>query len=282
LSSVHIVTDSSCHIPAALCQELGIHVIPLPFTWDGETYLELVDMGPREFYARLRESPTLPTTSGPTPGAFLQVFNKLTYDGGKVLAIMVGSQFSSTYSSSVLAREELPDRSIILIDSDSNGLGLGFQVLAAARSLKAGGDLDAALNAREHARRHSGTLFSIADLDYLRRGGRIALVENMIGTFFRAAPLMEISGGPIKVIQRLRSSSSVIPRLIDQLEKHLTGGRPIRIGVFHADSEERGWKLMQIIQERIEPDELFLSELNPVLGIHGGPDTIGVGYCSGI
>jgi fatty acid-binding protein DegV len=111
---VHVVTDSSCHIPLLRRQKPGIHVTPFPYTRDGETYLDIVDMSPPESYARLRESSTLPTTSGPTPGAFLQISNKLTHhDGEIVLAILVGSQISSTYSSGELARQELPDQSIV-------------------------------------------------------------------------------------------------------------------------------------------------------------------------
>jgi fatty acid-binding protein DegV len=91
----------------------------------------------------------------------------------------------------------------------------------------------------------------------------------MIGSLSSAAPLMEICASPIKAIQRLRFSSSMISRLLGQLEKRLTGGRPIRVGVLHADAEERAWSLMRMIQEGFQPDELFVLDLNPILSIYG-------------
>ncbi|MFN2149297.1 MAG: DegV family protein [Anaerolineales bacterium] len=282
MPTVHVVTDSNCHIPPALCQELGIHVVPLPFTWDGKTYLDMVDMGPQEFYSRLRKSQTLPKTSGPTPGSFIEVFDRLTHDGNAVLGILVGSQFSSTFTSSKVARNELPGRTIELIDSDSNGLALGFQVLAAARTIKAGRGMGDAIKAAEVARANSGLLFAVSDLNYLRRGGRIAFAENLIGNLLKVVPLMEISGGPIKIVERVRSSTRIIPRLIELTEKRLSFGRPYQIGVLHADAESTAWELMGRIREHIQPDELFISELNPILGVHAGPGAIGLGYCSGI
>ena len=282
MSAVHIVTDSNCNIPPALCQELDIHVIPLPFTWDGKTYLDLVDMGPHEFYSRLRKSQTLPKTSGPTPGSFIEVFDRLTHDGDAVLGILVGDQFSSTFTSSKVARKELADRTIELVDSDSNGLGLGFQVLAAARTIKAGRGMEDAIVAAEVARANSGLLFAVSDLNYLRRGGRIAFAENLIGNLLQVVPIMEISGGPIKVVERVRSSTRIIPRLIELTEKRLSFGRPYQIGVLHADAESTAWELMGRIRERFQPEELFINELNPILGVHAGPGAIGIGYCSGI
>jgi len=88
MKKIHIVTDSVSHIPEALCNELEIHKVPLPFVWDGRTYLDDVDIGPREFYSRLRTGGPIPKTSGPTPKAFQDVFQKLSADGEKILAIL--------------------------------------------------------------------------------------------------------------------------------------------------------------------------------------------------
>jgi len=276
------VTDSNCDIPPALCNKLDIHVVPLPFTWDGETYLDLVDMGSREFFTRLRASPTLPISSGPTPGSFMQLFDRLTHNGDTVLAILVGARYSSTFKAAQLAKNELPGRRIVLLDSDSNGLGLGFRVLAAARALRAGADLQGAIEVARVAGSRSGLLFAVSDLDYLRRGGRIALVQNLIGNLFRAAPIMEIRDGPIRVIERMRAVDRHMPRLVANVEKRLVHGRPYRLGVLHGDEPEKAHELMSALKLRFEPDELFLVELNPILGIHAGPGSIGIGYCSGL
>jgi DegV family protein with EDD domain len=126
MKNLHILTDSNCHIPAALCQELDIHVVPLPFVWDNITYLDNVDMGPREFYSKLRTSQSLPTTSGPTPGAFKDALESLASDGKPVLAILVGEVFSSTFTTANLAKDMLPNVDVTIINSDSNTMALGF------------------------------------------------------------------------------------------------------------------------------------------------------------
>lgn len=282
MRSVHIVTDSNCHIPPALCQELGIHVVPLPFTWDGVTYLDVVDMGHREFYSKLRLSESPPTTSAPTPGSFKEVFESLSSDGKRILAILVGKQFSSTYVTAELASEMLPDAKVVLFDSASNAMGLGFQVLAAARAAKNGQDLESVILTVNQAKEASGVLFSVTDLRYLWRGGRLGFAQSLVGSVLRLHPILEIKDGPITPIDRVRTSGRVIPRLLDLIAERLVRGRPHRLVVLHADDEIRARRLMSAARDRFGPDEVFVSELNPILGIHVGPGAIGLAYCSGI
>ena len=282
MRNVHIVTDSNCHIPSALCQELEIHVVPLPFTWDGVTYLDVVDMGHREFYSKLRSSKSLPVTSAPTPGSFKEVFENLSSDGRPILAILVGKQFSSTSVTAQLAREMLPDARILLVDSESNATGLGFQVLAAARAAREGKDLDELISIANQAKDVSGVLFSVTDLEYMRRGGRIGLAKSLLASTLRLDPILEIKSGPVTPVEQVRTSRRVIPRLLDLVEERLVGGRPYRLAVLHADVETRAWNLMSAARDRFDPDEMFVSELNPILGIHVGPGAIGLAYSSGL
>ena len=137
MNKLHIVTDSNSHIPLALCHELDISVVPLPFVWDGTPYLGNVDMGPREFKSQLCQSKSIPTTSGPPPGLFRSEFERLASDGLPILAILVAQVFSSTFTAAKLARETIPEADVRLVDSGANTMGLGFQVLAAARAAQA-------------------------------------------------------------------------------------------------------------------------------------------------
>jgi DegV family protein with EDD domain len=282
MHNVHIVTDSNCHIPAALCQELDIHVVPLPFVWDSITYLDNVDMGPREFYAKLRSSRSLPTTSGPTPGSFKEAFGSLAADGKPVLAILVGEVFSTTFTTARLARDMLPDLDVTILDSDSNSMGLGFQVLAAARAAKEGKAVDEIISIVKRVRDTSGVVFAVSNLDYLRRGGRISHIGHFVASSLNLVPIMELNGGPIKPVERVRSQKNVIPRILDLVADRLVNERPIRMAVAHADAEAPAWELAKQVRARFNPDELITSELSPVLGIHAGPDAFGLAYASGI
>lgn len=282
MEKVHIVTDSASHIPEALRRELEIHVVHLPYVWEQETYLDEIDMGPREFYARLRQSETLPTTSGPTPGSFRSKFEELIGEGGPILLIHVGSEFSSTSQTARIAREMLPTAKIQLVDSHSNALGLGFQVIAVARAAREGLGFDRLVELAHGARDSTGVVFSVEDLDYLQLGGRINFGQRLLASVLSLVPVMEIRQGPIEIIGRARSSKMVMTKLVDSVEARVHGRRPIRIGVQHADREQKAFQLRRMVEESIEPDELILEELTPILGVHTGPGALGLAYSAGL
>ena len=264
-----------------ISQELGIHVVPLPFVWDGFTYLDDVDMGPREFYTRLRTSKTVPTTSGPTPGSFREVFGKLSQDGKPTLAILVGSVFSSTFLTATVAKGMGRGVDVTLVDSDLNTMGLGFVVLAAARAANQGKGMNEVLEVVRRVKEASGVVFAVQDIAYLRRGGRIASIEGFFASMLRLIPIMELRGGPIRPVERIRTDRQLLPRLLDLVAERLEKARPLRLAVLHADAETKAWDLMRSAQKRFAPDELILSELTPVLGTHTGPDALGIAYSFG-
>lgn len=280
MKKLHIVTDSVAHIPDSLCQEFEINVVPLPYVWDGETYFDF-DIGPREFYTKLRSSMTIPSTSGPPPSLFKEQFETLGMDGKPVLTITVGEFFSSTYKAANLAKEMAPNTPVIVHSSDSNTMGHGFQVLAAARAAQAGKDLDEILSILEHVKYTSGVVFASPHIEYLRRGGRINHIQYYFATTLNLIPIMEIRHGPIQPVKRIRRQKNVIPNLLNLVSDRLEHERPVRMAVVHADAESQAWELSKQVRQRFSPDELIMSELTPVLGIHAGPDAIGLAYSTG-
>ncbi|HZD58718.1 MAG TPA: DegV family protein [Anaerolineales bacterium] len=282
MAKVHIVTDSNCNIPAALCQELDIHVVPLPFVLDGATYIEYVDVGPKAFFPLLRNAKSVPTTSGPTPGAFKETFEKLAADGNPILSILVGRHFSSTLLSAETAKKELPDVDLTLIDSESNAMALGFQVLATARAASRGERLGQLVEIVHQAMEATGIFFSVRDLEYLYRGGRIGFAQRLLGSALDIFPIFEIRRSPIHLVERQRTFRKVISRLLDLVEQRLADGRPYRLAVLHADDHAGANALMSAALERFDPEELLVNELSPVLSVHTGQGALGVAYSSGL
>ncbi len=280
MDKIHIVTDSVAHVPDALCQEYGIKVVPLPYVWDGETHFDF-DIGPRDFYARLRSNKTIPQTSGPPPALFKEQYETLGKDGKPVLVITVGKVFSSTNKAAKLAAEMVSDIDVTVFSSESNTMGHGFQVLAAARAAKDGKDLDEILSILDHVRLTSGVVFAAPHIEYLRRGGRINHIQYFFASVLNMIPIMEIRNSPIKPVERVRNHKNVIPRLMDLVSERLDVEKPIRMAVVHADAESQAWELAKAVRQRFSPDELITSELTPVLGIHAGPDSLGLAYSSG-
>ena len=280
MKRIHIVTDSMAHLPDSLYQEYDIKVVPLPYFWEGETYFDF-DIAPRDFYARLRTSNTIPQTSGPPPALFKEQYEALGKDGMPILTITVGKVFSSTYKAANLATEMVPDMNVTVISSDSNSMGHGFQVLAAARAARDGKDLDEILSILEHVKLSSGIVFAAPHIEYLRRGGRINHIQYFFASVLNLIPIMEIRNGPIKPVERVRNHKNVIPRLLDLVSERLEKEGPVRMAVLHADAESQAWELAKEVRQRFSPDELITSELTPVLAIHAGPDALGLAYSSG-
>ncbi len=282
MRQVRIVTDSNCHIPTSLCQELEIHVVHLPYVWEGITYLDDIDMGRREYYSKLRQSNTIPTTSAPTPGAFKHVFAGLAETGDPILVIHVGSEFSSTFKTADLAREMVPGVEIRLIDSHSNALGLGFQVLAVARAAQKGAGVDDLATIVDQAREATGVVFAVQDVKYLHRGGRINFGQRILASTLNLVPIMQINNGPIELIAPVRGFNKAMSKLVKTVQGRLGDGAPIRVGVLHADNEADAYRLRKAVENLISPHELILEELRPVLGTHTGPGAVGLAYCAGV
>jgi DegV family protein with EDD domain len=280
MPKLHIVTDSVANIPNALCQEYDIKVVPLPYVWDGETYFDF-DIGPREFYKKLRNSKTIPFTSGPPPKLFKEQFEALGEDGNPILVITVAKFFSSTYKAANLAREMVSDLDVTVFSSDSNSMGLGFQVLAAARAAREGKDLGEVLTILDRVKQTTGIVFAAPHIKYLLRGGRINHIQYYFASVLNLIPIMEIKNGPIKPVERVRRNKNVIPRLLNLVANRLENEKPLRMAVVHVDAEAQAWELAKAARERFSPDELITTELTPVLGIHAGPDAVGLAYSTG-
>lgn len=282
MGRVAIVTDSNPNLPPELIDELDIHVAPMVLEWDGIVYADGVDIRSDQFFSRLRESATVPTTSAPTPGTFKSVFEPLAAAGRPIVGIFAASALSSTMMTAEEAKQMIPDAEITLIDSNSTSMGIGFPALVAARAAAEDKPLAHVVAVARHAVELTGTFFTVEDLVYLHQGGRIGAAERFVGSVLDLKPLMEVRDGAIIPIERVRTERRAMKRLLDLVQERVLGQRPLRIAVGHADSEGRARSLADAAQERFEPDELILREFNPVVGTHTGPDALGITYCAGL
>ncbi len=176
----------------------------------------------------------------------------------------------------------MPGTPVHLFDSHSNALGLGFQVLSVARAARQGAALDELLSIARQARESTGVVFAVDDVSYLHRGGRINFGQMVLASILSLVPVMAIDNGPIKLVDRVRSGRRAPARVIEAVRDRTQGRRPLRIGVLHADSEAQAFELRRVVQEELEPDELIMQELTPILGIHTGPGAVGLAYSFGL
>jgi DegV family protein with EDD domain len=280
MSKVTIVADSTAYMPADLVAQYNIIVAPLLVNWDGQSYRDGVDIQPVEFYERLKKSKSMPTSSQVPVSAFEQVFKQLLDQGQEVLAVTISSKLSGTLDSAIQAKAALAGAPIELVDSLSAAGQEGLVVLAAARAAKEGATLAECKEAAEHAQANSGLLITVETLEFLHRGGRIGGGSRFLGTALNIKPILEIVDGKIEAAERVRTRNKAIARVIELAETRLTGRKPVHLFVVHANAEAEGRAMLEQAAQRLNAVDMLLSDVSPVIGVHVGPGTLGLGYAA--
>lgn len=275
---VAIVTDSTVNLPEEILKQHTITMLPQTLVWDNQTYRDTIDIQPVEFYERLQRSKTMPTTSQVTPVAFTNTYKDLLGKGYAVLTIIVSKYLSGTVESATQAITDLPGAPIELYDSRTVSLAMGFIVLAAARAAEAGASLADCKAAAEKAASCSGVLFCVDTLEFLHRGGRIGGATRFLGTALGLKPILEVRGGRVEAIERVRTQRKAIARLLDLIEQRVNGQVNPRLGVLDANAPEAAQYLLGQVKERFHPKEIIQSPVSAVVGTHAGPGTVGIAY----
>jgi DegV family protein with EDD domain len=282
MQKVVVVTDSTAYIPPDLARQNGLQVAPLSVIWDGETLRDGVDISPDEFYARLKVSNSLPTTSQTSPEEFTKIFSPLLSAGKSILGVFISSKLSGTIDSAMQVKKAMPTSPIEVVDSLSTAMALGFVALAAARAAQSGASLAEAAAIARRAVEYTNIIFVVDTLEFLHRGGRIGGARRFLGTALNLKPLLTVRDGKIDALESVRTKSKATERMLDVIEKQIGDRRPIRLSPLHASAPQEVESLRQAVETRFHPEECFISELSPAIGSHAGPGTVGVAFCAGI
>jgi DegV family protein with EDD domain len=284
MPKVAIVTDSTACLSEEQTVEYDVRVLPLSIIWEGKSYRDGVDIQPGEFYERLATSKTLPTTSQVTTPAMQEAFSLLLEQGHDVLGIFVSSKFSGTYEAAVQARQMIPgaEARVALVDSRLTTVAMALPVLAAARAACAGESLRAIQALAERACDHSGVLFVVETLEFLRRGGRIGGAQALLGTALNIKPVLAMRDGQIEALEKIRRKSAALDRMLEIVAERIGDRTPVRIAVAHANSEADAANLLSTASARLDAMEAFSRPLSPVIGAHVGPGTVALAYMTGL
>jgi len=276
--TVAVVTDSTHYLPADILARHEMHVVSLYVKRGDELERESEIADLDAFYERLRSASDVPTTSQPSVGDFLAVYEPLLEAGRDIVSIHLSGAVSGTYGSALQARDQLAERGlgdrIAVLDSRSGAAGLGLAAIAAATRARDGAGLGEVVDRAEAALGELRIWFCLDTLEYLRRGGRIGGAQAWVGGALRIKPILTVDG-EIKPVERVRTAGRAFERMVENL------------GSMHADGVD-GW-LVQHIQAPAEAqrlvgcgrelfgtEPLFVSEVGPVLGVYLGPGMIGV------
>jgi len=281
LQKIAIITDSTNDLPLEILKEYDIRVVPLTLILDGQPYLDGVEIKPQDFYKRLLSEPGHPTTSQPTPADFLKAYQTAKDDGVKeIVVVTISSAMSGTLASAKTAAENfsLP---IHFVDSLSNTMGLGWQVLACARARDVGEGIDGIISAADKVRANLHLHVSLDTLEYLFKGGRIAGAAKMVNNVLKIKPLIRVNHqtGSVEPVDISRTRIKALESLYNTMVKKLDCSRPLRIAILHNDVVEDIQPLLSRIRQELNPVELIVSITSPVLGAHTGPRAVGLcGY----
>ncbi len=282
MSQVAIITDSTAYIPKDILANLNITVAPQVLIWGNETLRDGVDIQPEVFYNRLQKSTVMPTTSQVTIGSFKDMFSNLLDEGKQILALLISTKLSGTIDSAVQARDMLPGAAIEIVDSKTTAMALGFQVLAVARAAESGASLAECKALAEKATEQVGVVFAVDTLEFLHRGGRIGGGTRFLGTVLNMKPILEVTGGRVEGIERVRTRSKSLNRVIEIIEERIGGRKPVRLASLHANSPEDARTLLDMANNRLNAVESIISEVSPVVGTHTGPGTVGLAFMAGM
>lgn len=280
MPQIAFVTDSTAYIPDSLAKAYEISVAPQVLIWDGQTFLDGVDIQPNDFYKRLQTARVMPTTSQVPVPEMLKLFQGLTNRGLQVMGIFISAKLSGTMQSALQARAELAsvaDR-VTIVDSNATAMALGFQVLAAARAARDGASVQDCKALLEKSRDHVGVYFAVETLEFLHRGGRIGGGQRFIGSALNLKPILALKNGQIEAEDRVRTKAKALDRILQLVKEEVAGKSRIRLATVHANAEAEARSLLDRATRELGAVESILSSVSPVVGAHAGPGTVGLAF----
>jgi DegV family protein with EDD domain len=283
MPSTAVVADTTSYLPPELLAKHDIHLVSLYVGIEGEQEPESDIADLEAFYERLRKSGEAVTTSQPSVGDFIAVYEPLLAEGKEIVSIHLSAGISGTYEAALQARERLTAEGkggerIVVFDSRTGAGGLGLTILAAARAAEEGAGAAEAKERAEAARQELKIWFAVDTLDYLRRGGRIGAARAWIGTTLKIKPILTLEE-EITPIERVRTRSRAFERLLDYARQRNEAGMDAWV-VQHVQDPENAERMVEACRPIFGCEPCFTSEVGPVIGAHVGPGLLGVGGVS--
>ena len=284
MSKIRIVTDSTADLPKELIEKYQIEVLPLTVTLNGVSYRDKVDISEDEFYQLMCNTADFPTTSQVTPAAFAETYQKLAQDGAEhIISIQIASDLSGTYQSSVLAASMVQGVvTVHAIDSRAATIGLGPIVLAAARMIEQGMDIDAILEQLEVVVNNTAVYFLLDSLDNLHKGGRIGKASHLVGSLLNLKPILCLNEGVISAYEKVRGNkgNKALERLIDILLEKVDPNKKLYCAIGYSDSKalEQAKYIQERLEGKVDCDEFVYQQIGSVVGAHIGTGAVGMGF----
>lgn len=285
MSDFIILTDSSADLDAAMARQLDVQVLPLCFRLEEHTYYnhpDNRDMDPHLFYERLRQGDAA-TTNAVNVAQYAEALEPLLQAGQDVLVLAFSSGLSTTYNSSRLAVEELrdkyPQRKLYTVDTLCASLGQGLLVWYAARERDKGRSIEEVRDWVEEHKLNVCHQFTVDDLHFLKRGGRISAATAVVGSMLQIKPVLHVDNeGHLINIGKARGRQAALKALVDRMEQTAIDPGSLTVFISHGDCLEDAQTVADMVKKRFGVEDVYINYVGPVIGAHSGPGTLALFY----
>ena len=269
-----IVVDSTADFPEAHERFENWRMVPLYVRFGDESKRDYVEMGPEEFYARLRTAAELPTTSQPTPGDFLETYEQLAgYQ--RIYSLQISAKLSGTYESARTAAEQLGEK-VRVVDTQSASAAIAMLGLALQRRLERGTTDDEIDELVVRFKRDAGLIFTVDTLEFLQKGGRIGKAAAFAGNLLQIKPILTIADGEVIPLKRVRGNQKAVQEFARVFSESTRDTPSLRVGIAQADAPEREQAVRALVADlRPQAEVEIATTLGAVVGTHAGPGTVG-------
>ncbi len=275
--NVQIIADSASDLPDSYIQQYGIERVSLTVHLDDQDYLDAVDIQSKDVYDAMRDGKA-PKTSQVSPQTFKELFESYAKKGQPCLYLAFSSELSGTYQTAKMMQqevlEEYPDFQLEVIDTHCASLGYGLVVLHIAKLAQESADMDKLLQEADKQMNHMEHIFTVDDLEYLKRGGRVSKTAAFVGTMLKIKPLLHVENGQLIPLEKIRGTKKVLKRMQEVMNERGENLGNQTIAISHGDDKERAEKLAEMIREEHGTEDILIHPIGSAIGAHAGPGTI--------
>ncbi|MGM8212650.1 DegV family protein [Virgibacillus sp. W0430] len=274
---VTILADSACDLTETYYNALDIKMIPLTVHLQEKDYKDGIEITPKTVYDAMREGNST-KTSQVSMGAFRSMFMPYAEANKPLIYLAFSSELSGTYQTAKMIEQEIkethPNAPIHIIDTKCASIGYGLVVLRAAKMAQEGASVKDIIEMATYHANHMEHIFTVDDLEYLYRGGRVSKTAAFVGTLLKIKPLLHVEDGKLVPLEKIRGSKKVLNRMLDLMEARGVDFENQTIGISHGDDLKRANELADMIKERFAPREIIVEMVGSVIGAHSGPGTL--------
>ncbi len=277
MPEIAVITDTDSSLPFELAARHNIYQVPMTIHFGEQSYEAVYAINDADTFRRIDQEGKLPTTAAPAPGQFIAAFTNAFASGvQKIVCLCVSSAVSATYNAAVMARETFPEREILVIDSQTLSMGLGYMALAAAEYAAAGASLVEIKSRLDDLRQRTHLYTALSTLRYLAMGGRVSNLSASLGNVLNIKPILTIRDGKLDLLEKVRTQRKSWERVIELSARRVGDCQIEKMCILHVNAPQMAREFEAEIRNRMHcPEEILMAEVTPGLSVHSGAGMVG-------